>query len=73
MKTYLKVLFHSEGAKPSLVEGALAGLGFKPTAGHHDFVYDWPQSASVRTILDFGDRIHSELNGMHVMFEMETL
>lgn len=73
MKTYLKVLFHSEGSKPSAVNGALASLGFTPTKGAHDFVYDWPGRATVEEVLGFGDKIHAELSGLDCWFEMETV
>ncbi|HLF16377.1 MAG TPA: hypothetical protein VI796_02965 [Candidatus Thermoplasmatota archaeon] len=72
MKTYLKVTFHSEGAKPSAVQKALAGLGFRPVKGAYDFAYDWPGKASVEDVLRFGDKIHAELSGLDCMFEMET-
>ncbi len=73
MKTYLKVLFNSEGGKPSKITAALQGLGFKPTTGAHDYVYDWPGSASVEEVLAFGDLIHQDLAGLGCMFEMETI
>lgn len=72
MKTYLKVSFNSEGAKPSVVRQTLASLGFQPTQGAHDFVYDWPGKATVEDVLAFADRIHAELSGMDVRFELET-
>lgn len=73
MKTYLKVMFNSEGAKPSAVMQALVELGFQPTKGSHDFAYEWPSAPSVDEVLRFGDRIQTELSGMQVLFEMETL
>lgn len=73
MKTYLKVVFSSEGERPSKIHAALAGLGFEPTTGPQDFVYTWPSEADVAEILHFGDLIHEELLGMGALFEMETL
>ena len=73
MKTYLKVSFSSEGAKPSIVRQALSSLGFSATQGSHDFVYEWPGKATVEDVLAFADRIHAELNGMSVRFELETV
>ncbi len=73
MRTYLKVTFNSDGAKPSRVRDALAGLGFQPMHGAHDFVYDWPDSSDVEGVLSFGDQIHAELQGLGCLFEMETV
>jgi hypothetical protein len=73
VKTYLSVTFSSEGAKPSAIDEALAGLGFRPTTGAHDWTYDWPSSASVEDVLEFGDRIHAALQGMGTMWQMETV
>jgi hypothetical protein len=73
MKTYLKVTFNSEGAKPSVVRETLAGIGFMPTQGAYDFYYDWPGKATVEDVLAFADRIHAELAGMGVTFRLETI
>lgn len=73
MKTYLKAIFNASGSKPSRVHDALAGIGFSPMQGAHDFVYDWPASASVEEVLAFGDQIHAALQETGVMFEMETV
>lgn len=73
MRTYLTVTFNSDGAKPSDVNDALMGIGFRPTKGPHDWSYEWPGSASIDEVLEFGDRIHTALEGMGVMFQMETV
>lgn len=73
MKTYLKVLFGADGARPSEVHTALTGLGFQAMHGAHDYAYDWPGSASVDEVLHFGDSVQAALEGMGCMFELETL
>ncbi len=73
MKTYLKVMFNADGAKPSTITEHLQGIGFRPTTGAHDFVYDWPGSAPVEEVLSFGDTIQVALQGTGCLFEMETL
>ncbi|MGB1697278.1 MAG: hypothetical protein ACPHK8_02645 [Thermoplasmatota archaeon] len=73
MKTYLKTVFNSSGQKPSAIHDALAGIGFSPMHGAHDFVYEWPSEASVEEILGFGDQVHEALHGTGVLFEMETV
>jgi hypothetical protein len=72
MKTYLKITFHSEGAKPTEIETRLEALGFRPLTGIYDFVYEWGNSATVEDALWFADKIHETLKGLDVLFELET-
>ncbi len=73
MRTYLKLILSSDGSKVSAVADSLADIGFTPTHGAHDFVYEWPSDANVNDILEFGDRIQAELQGTKCMFELETV
>ena len=72
MKTYITVFFSSEGASPSQVVERLQMLGFKPTQGNYDFVYEWGEKASVQDAVWFADKIQTSLEGMHVRFKTET-
>ena len=73
MKTYLTLTFSSEGAKPSEVVERLAMLGFKPTQGNFDVVYEWDKNATVKDAIWFADKITAELAGMNVFFKIETV
>ncbi|MGI0151714.1 MAG: hypothetical protein ACREC5_07250 [Thermoplasmata archaeon] len=73
METYLRVTFHSEGAKPSEVADRLLGFGFVPTQGNYDFVYDWKSSATQEQVLDLGDEVGRLLRGYRVLIEIETV
>lgn len=73
MKTYLMIFFNSEGARPSEVTSRLLSLGFKPTTGNYDYVYDWGNKKDVKEVIKFGDRIHETLKGYQVLFKMETI
>ncbi len=73
MKTYLKLAFHSEGEKPSIIVDRLCNLGFRPTQGNYDLVYDWDTEATIKDIIWFGDKIHSTLKGAKCTFELETV
>ena len=73
MKTYITLTFNSEGAKPSEVVDRLCMLGFKPTQGHKDLVYEWDRSATVQDAIWFGDKVHQVLSGLKVYYELETL
>jgi hypothetical protein len=73
METYLRVTFHSEGAKPSEVADRLVGFGFHPTQGNYDFVYDWKSPAGTEQILDLANEITRLLRGHRVLLEIETV
>lgn len=73
METYLRVTFHSEGAKPSEVADRLQTFGFVPTQGNYDFVYDWNGPAGREQVLDLCDEITRLLRGYGVLFEIETV
>ena len=73
MKTYIRLTFDSEGAKPSNIVDTLCMLGFKPTRGHQDLVYEWDRNATVQVSIWFADKIHLALAGLRVHYELETL
>lgn len=73
MKTYLTVFFSSEGASPSQVTDRLQMLGFVPTHGNYDFVYNWDDKASVKDAIWFADKVRNTLEGMHVYFKVESV
>ncbi|UCE74253.1 MAG: hypothetical protein JSV56_00735 [Methanomassiliicoccales archaeon] len=73
MKSYLTITFNSEGVKPSEVVERLHLLGFRPTYGPYDFIYEWGKNASVKDAIWFSDRIHETLKGCNVLFHLETI
>ncbi len=73
MQTYVKLVFSSEGAKPSDVVDRLCMLGFKPVQGHYDLVYEWDRTATVQDAIWFADKIHAVLQGLDVHYEIETV
>ena len=73
MKTYLKIMFNSEGSTPSDVKNQLLNMGFKATKGNYDFVYDWSQDAvGIDELVWFADKVHSALKKNKVYFTIET-
>lgn len=72
MKAYLTILFSTEGPLPSEIVNRLQMIGFKPTTGNYDFVYDWGKNAGVEETIFFADKVHEVLRGMGVMFRFET-
>ena len=74
MKTYLKLMFNSEGALPSEIKNQLLNMGFKATKGNYDFVYDWGKEvAGVDELVFFADKVHSALKNNKVYFNIETI
>jgi hypothetical protein len=74
MKTYLKIMFNSEGSSPSEIKNQLLNMGFKATKGNYDFVYDWDRdSTDVEELVWFADKVHSTLKNSNVNFTLETI
>ncbi|UCH71838.1 MAG: hypothetical protein JSW62_05430 [Thermoplasmatales archaeon] len=74
MKTYLTIIFNSEGGSPSDVTNQLLNLGFKVTKGNYDFVYEWDKErATEKELVWFADKIHSALKKANVSFTIETI
>lgn len=73
MKTFIRLTFNSDGGKPSDIVDRLCMLGFKPTKGHQDLVYEWDRNATVDDAIWFADNVHTVLEGLSVFYELETL
>ncbi len=73
MKTYIMLMFNSEGAKPSEVLDVLHGLGFEPQRGEYDMVYEWNDGAELKEAIWFADKIHTTLQGFDVAYSIETV
>jgi len=72
MRTYLSVMFSSDGARPSDVVERLQMIGFRPTTGNYDFIYEWDRHATVEDSIYFADKVHEALDGLGVLFRLET-
>ena len=74
MKTYLTIMFNSEGSTPSEVKDQLLNLGFKTAKGGYDFVYEWDEeTVTVEELVWFADKVHSSLQKHNVFFTIETV
>jgi len=73
MKTYLKVIFFSEGSSPSEIKNELMNMGFKATQGNYDFVYEWGSKPKIDELVFFADKVHTALKGLNVYFSIETV
>jgi hypothetical protein len=74
MKTYLTLLFNSEGSSPSEVKAQLMNLGFKVAKGGYDFVYEWnDKKVTLDELVWFADKVHTTLQKHKVFFTIETI
>jgi len=74
MKTYLTIMFNSEGSSPSKVKDQLLNMGFEATKGNYDFLYDWKEETTgVEELIWFADKVHSVLKNSKVYFTIETI
>jgi DNA-binding ferritin-like protein len=51
----------------------LRALGFKPTQGNYDFIYDWKREVPLDDTMDLADQLTQLLKGYKVLFETETV
>jgi len=73
MKTYLTIMFNSEGSTPSEVKDQLLNMGFKAAQGNYDFIYDWDEeSTGIEDLVWFADKVHATLKESKVYFTIET-
>ncbi|EQB64812.1 MAG: hypothetical protein AMDU3_IPLC00004G0390 [Thermoplasmatales archaeon I-plasma] len=72
-RTYLSIIFNTEGERPSEIISRLQSLGFKPITGSRDLVYEWEDHATVSEAISLIDRVHATLGGYNVLFTAETI
>jgi len=73
MRTYVRMVFHSEGADPRAVLQVMRDLGFEESMGMHDFVYRWKEKATLEDVLGLVGRMHGRLKGLDVHYEITTI
>ena len=73
MRTYVRVIFNSEGADPQEVTKVMRELGFEESMGMHDFVYKWKEKATIEDVIRLMTEMHGRLNGLDVHYEITTI
>jgi hypothetical protein len=73
MRTYVRMIFDSEGASPVEVLAVMRELGFEESMGMHDFVYKWKDRASLEEVLKLIGSMHERMKGLHVNYEITTI
>lgn len=74
MKTYIRLIYNSQGPKPSEIYKILKDHNFVPVVGEYDFVYDWGEDRApdMSEILTKLDNFHSALTQHNVIYEVTT-
>ena len=73
MRTYVRMIFHSEGATPVDVLRAMRDVGFEESMGMHDFVYKWKEPSGLESVLELIGKLHARLKGLDVHYEITTI
>ncbi|HKS59379.1 MAG TPA: hypothetical protein VJS68_01210 [Thermoplasmata archaeon] len=73
MRTYVRMIFDSEGASPSDVLKVMRDLGFEESMGMHDFVFKWKERATLDEVLQLVTGMHERMKGLHVNYEITTI
>jgi hypothetical protein len=73
MRTYVRMIFDSEGASPTEVLKAMRDLGFEESMGMHDFVFKWKDRASIDDVIRLISDMHARLKGLRVNYEITTI
>ena len=73
MRTYVRMIFNSEGANPQDVVRIMRQIGFEESMGMHDFVYKWKNRATLDEVLNLVTDMHQRMKGLHVNYEVTTI
>lgn len=73
MRTYVRMMFHSEGANPQTVLALMRELGFEESMGMHDFVYKWKEKATFEDVIRLVTDMHARMHGLDVNYEITTI
>ncbi len=73
METYLDVYLHADGVKASVIYEKLLEMGFKPTIGDHDFVYNWKRIVNLEEEIAFVDTVQTALKDTRALLRFSTM
>ena len=73
MKTYIEIVFNSEGSAPLDVVQVFEKVGFTTSYGQHDFVFNWEKDEPIATVLNLLNKLHDRLKGMNVSYTATTV
>ncbi len=73
MKTYVEVFISPDGEKASAITEKFKKLGFVPSFGEHDFVYNWKEDVPINDVLAFVDKVQSKLYDTGTILKFTTI
>jgi hypothetical protein len=73
MRTYVRMIFQSEGSSPREVLRVMRDLNFEESMGIHDFVFKWTKQPSIDDVLELVTNMHGRLKGLGVNYEVTTI
>ena len=73
MRTYVRMIFSSEGADPQAGLKVMREIGFEESMGMHDFVYKWKEKASLDEVIRLTTEMHQKMKGLKVSYEITTI
>jgi hypothetical protein len=73
METYIDIFLSTDGEKASIIEKKLKDMGLKTTIGEHDYVYDWGKIVDSSEVINFVNKIQSNLKGTGVILKFKTI
>lgn len=73
MRTYVRIIFNTEGATPEEVIAKMREIGFEESFGMHDFVYKWKSNVTLQEVVSMISRMHKALKGTHLNYEVTTV
>lgn len=73
MRTYVRMIFQSEGSSPRDVLRVMKEMKFEESMGIHDFVYKWTKPPTLEDVLELVTTMHGRLKGLGVNYEVTTI
>jgi hypothetical protein len=73
METYIDIFLSPNGEKASIIEKKLIEMGLKSTIGEHDYVYDWGRSVDSTKVINFVEKILSNLKDTGAILKFTTI
>jgi hypothetical protein len=73
MRTYVRMIFYTEGVSPRDVVPIMRSLGFEESLGMHDFVYKWKRKVKMDEVLEVIHKMHERLKGKKIGYEVTTV
>ncbi|MGC8912328.1 MAG: hypothetical protein ACP5JR_00185 [Thermoplasmata archaeon] len=73
MRTYVRMIFSTEGVSPEEIVPIMHELGFEEAFGMHDFQYKWNKQAKMEDVLKLIGKMHRALKGTHIRYEVTTV